>query len=168
MLLCGVMCMSAQSVDQLMRIWKMLNNIPGGRCLFNALIKWRIPYTASISSRIILFEAGHVRIALKDRRKIRNHLNSIHALALANLGEFASGLALMSSLPSDVRGIPVNISTDYFKKARGLLVAESTVTPPRVMNDMEFKVKTDVRDKEGDIVATTTVSWRLGLCENSV
>jgi len=168
MWLYGVMCMSTQTVDQLMRLWKTLNNIPGGHCLFNELIKWRIPYTASISSRIILFESGHVRIALKDRRKIRNHLNSIHALALANLGEFASGLALMSSLPPDVRGIPVNISTDYFKKARGLLIAESTVIPPRVMNDMEFKVKADIRDKEGEIVATTTVSWRLSLCEKPV
>ena len=157
--------MSTQSVDQLMRVWKTLNNIPGGQWLFNAFIKWRIPYTASISSRVLLFEAGHARIALKDRRKIRNHLNSIHALALANLGEFTSGLALMSSLPSDIRGIPVNISTDYFKKARGMLIAESVVAAPDVKNDMEFKVKAEVRDKEGDIVATTTVSWRLGVNE---
>lgn len=157
--------MSEQSAGQLIRVWSFLNNVPGGHWLFNALIKWRIPYTASISSRITLFDPGHLRISLKDRRKVRNHLNSIHALALANLGEFTSGLALLSSLPANVRGIPVNISTDYFKKARGTLTAESTVAPPEVKTDMEFKVKADIKDKQGDIVATTTVCWKLGLRE---
>jgi acyl-coenzyme A thioesterase PaaI-like protein len=158
--------MSAQTADKLIRLWKFLNRLPGGYLLFNAVIKWRIPYTASISSRILSFEPGNVRIALKDRRKIRNHLNSIHALALANLGEFTSGLALLTSLPSNVRGIPVNISTDYFKKARGILMAESNVIPPEVVDDMEFKVKADIKDKLGDIVATTTVLWQLGLRED--
>jgi len=159
--------MSEQTAGKLIRLWKILNSIPGGHWLFNGLIKWRIPYTASISSRIILFEPGHVCIALKDRRKIRNHLNSIHALALANLGEFSSGLSLLTSLPSNVRGIPINISTDYFKKARGLLIAESRVMPPEVTEDMEFKVKAEIKDQQGDVVATTTVLWRLGLREDN-
>jgi acyl-coenzyme A thioesterase PaaI-like protein len=160
--------MAEQSIDQMMRFWKTLNNIPGGHLLFNGFIKWKIPYTASISSRILLFDSGHLRIALKDRRKIRNHLNSIHALALANLGEYTSGLALLSSIPADVRGIVVNISTDYFKKARGPLIAESRVTAPQVTDDMEFKVTADLHDKEGDIVTTTTVFWRLGLRKDRV
>jgi len=157
--------MSAHTAGKLIRLWKALNRLPGGHWLFNGLIKWRIPYTASISSRIISFEPGHVRIELKDRRKIRNHLNSIHALALANLGEFSSGLSLLTSLSSNVRGIPINISTDYFKKARGLLIAESCVTPPQVTEDMEFKVRAEIKDQQGDVVATTTVLWRLGLRE---
>lgn len=157
--------MPDQSANQLLRIWKFLNKMPAGHWLFNGLIRWRIPYSASISSKIILFDPGHVKITLKDRRKIRNHLNSIHALALANLGEFTSGLALLSSISEDVRGIPVTITTDYFKKARGQLLAESIVMPPRVINDMDFKVKADIKDELGDIVATTTVCWRLGLSE---
>lgn len=157
--------MPEQSANQLIRIWKALNKIPGGHWLFNGFIKWRIPYTSSISSRIVVFEPGHVRITLKDRRKIRNHLNSIHALALANLGEFSSGLALLSTLPAQVRGIPVNISTEYFKKARGLMVADSVVQTPEITQDTEFNVVAEIVDKEGDIVATTTVRWRLGLRE---
>lgn len=157
--------MAEQSVELLIRIWGLLNNIPGGHWVFNGFIKWRIPYTSSISSRIVLLEPGHVKAVLKDRRKIRNHLNSIHALALANLGEYTSGLALLSSLPSSVRGIPVNISTDYYKKARGLLVAESHVQLPDIKHDTDIKVKADIVDQEGDIVATTTVCWRLGVRE---
>lgn len=159
--------MSEQSVAQLIKIWRVLDSLPGGHYLFNALLKWRIPYTSSISCRIILIEAGHVIIALPDRRKIRNHLNSIHALAMANLGEFAGGIALMSSLPGNVRGIPVNISTDYFKKARGQLLAECKIQTPKVEADMEFKVKTEITDQQADVVAVTTVSWRLGLRDHA-
>ncbi|MCK4706548.1 MAG: hypothetical protein KAT90_13800 [Gammaproteobacteria bacterium] len=38
--------------------------------------------------------------------------------------ELASGLALLSGLPNNTRGIPTKITTDYCKKAPCKLVAE--------------------------------------------
>jgi len=86
----------------------------------------------------------------------------VHALALANLGEVASGLAMLGTLTADTRGIPTRLSIEFFKKARGPLIAESHCSPPTVSEDTDFEVYADIRDAEGDVVARTSVNWRLG------
>lgn len=149
----------------ILKMWSILSAKPGGSWLFNHIMKWIIPYTGTIKSKVCKLTPGHVKIILKDRRGVRNHLNSIHAIALTNLGEYTSGLALVTALPADVRGIPIKISVEFFKKARGRLIAESHVTPPAVNEDTDFEVYADILDQEGEVVARTRVQWRLGLVD---
>jgi acyl-coenzyme A thioesterase PaaI-like protein len=98
---------------------------------------------------------------LADRPGVRNHLNSIHAIALANLGEMASGLAMTTALPPGIRSIVTGLEIGYAKKARGTLTAESRVQVPEVRGDVEHDVQAEIRDSAGDLVATITVRWRL-------
>jgi acyl-coenzyme A thioesterase PaaI-like protein len=98
---------------------------------------------------------------MRDRRAVRNHLQSVHAIALANLAEVASGVAMIAALPDDVRGIPIRLSIDFVKKARGELVAECRCQVPRVYAPVELDLHPEIRDADGDIVARATVRWRL-------
>ncbi len=152
----------ANPIARLQMLWQRLAPLPGGSWLFSRILGWVIPYTGSIGANVKVLKPGFVLIQLRDRRRVRNHLHSIHALALANLGELASGLAMLGTLPSNTRGIPTQLSIEYFKKARGKLTAESHCTPPTVTEDTDFKVYADIRDAKGDQVARTTVNWRLG------
>ncbi len=99
---------------------------------------------------------------LRDRRKIRNHLRSIHAIALCNLGEMVTGLALMNSLPDNTRGILTGISVDYLKKARGRLTAECFCTIPDSSEQHEYTLRGEIRDTTGDPVATVSARWLIG------
>src|SRR5262245_32791262 len=148
---------------ELLRLWRRLSPLPGGAWLFARLLGRTVPYSGSVHPRILTLEPGHVRVALHDRRGVRNHLQSVHAIALANIGELASGLAMITTLPDDVRAIVVNFSIAYYKKARGTLVAESRFTPVAVTNDTDCEVTADIFDSANQLVARATVMWRLGL-----
>jgi len=119
------------------------------------------PYSATIRAQVESWEPGHITLRLKDRPAIRNHLNSIHAVALMNLCELTSGLCLLSSIPETVKGIPTRFSIDFRKKARGWLVAEAKVSPPLVTERTSLVLKVDVKDGSHDVVCSAEVLWIL-------
>jgi acyl-coenzyme A thioesterase PaaI-like protein len=145
----------------LLKLWTRLSPLPGGAWLFSRILGFLVPYTDSIRPLIRVLQPGHARVELRDRRGVRNHLRSIHAVALVNLAEVASGLAMLVGLPPTVRGIVTGISIEYLKKARGNLVAESLVTVPEITTPCEHTVAACIRDPEGQVVAEAKVRWRL-------
>ncbi len=149
----------------LIRAWRRLSPLPGGTWLFSRLLGWRAPYTGTIGAHVIGLQPGYVQVALRDHWRVRNHLNSIHAIALMNLGEVATGLAIYTGLPPGIRGIITGLSIEFFKKARGRVVAESRCTPPEVTTDKDHRVHADIRDQAGDTVARVTALWRLSPAE---
>ena len=148
--------------DTIIKAWQRLSPLPGGAWLFSRLIGRWVPYSGTLGAQVTMLRPGHARMELRDRRRIRNHLHSIHAVALVNLGEMTSGLALLSGFPPHLRGIVTKISIEYFKKARGRLTSESTVTLPSISTDIDHLVYAEIHDQEDECVARTTVQWRLG------
>jgi len=153
----------ANPAVRLQKLWQRLQPLPGGAWLFSRILGWTVPYTGTIGANIKVLRPGYALVQMRERRRVRNHLRSVHALALANFGELASGLAMMGAIPAEVRGIPTRLSIEYFKKARGVLLAESHCSPPTVNEDTDFEVFAEIRDTDGDLVARTIVNWRLGL-----
>jgi acyl-coenzyme A thioesterase PaaI-like protein len=142
--------------------WKRLQYLPGGAWLFSKLVSRLVPYTGSISPRVRTLEPGHAVVTLRDHRAVRNHLQSIHAVALINLGEFASGLAMLTALSDGQRGIVTSLAADYTKKARGVLVAESRVPPaPALMEPVDRDAEAEIRDASGDVVAIVRARWHI-------
>jgi acyl-coenzyme A thioesterase PaaI-like protein len=153
----------AAAGERLLSLWRRCAGLPFGRALFQVLFGRTVPYSASIGASVLELSPGHAKLVLRDRRAVRNHLGSIHAVALTNLGEMASGLAMTAGLPAGVRGIVLRIETVYLKKARGTLVCDCRVDVPEVTGDLNHDVRAEIRDAGGDIVATVRVTWRLGL-----
>jgi len=147
---------------QLRRQWQRLAGIPGGKWLFSRLLGRFVPYTGTLGAHIDVLEPGHCVVRLRDRRKVRNHLHSVHAMALANLGEMSTGLALMNSLPGNMRGILKGFNVEYLKKARGSLLAECHCEIPDGHAEREVEVRCEIRNTTRDIVTVARAQWLIG------
>jgi acyl-coenzyme A thioesterase PaaI-like protein len=147
---------------RLLRAHRSLSKLPGGRWLLTQLVKRMVPYTGSVNPRVEVLEPGYARISITQRRFLEQHLGSIHAIALANVAEFASGAAMTTALPPGFRGIVTKLSIEYFKKARGTVTAESRTTLPDLTTEGSHEFVSEVRDEAGDVVARAVVTWRLG------
>lgn len=119
------------------------------------------PYTGTVGARVEELAPGFCRAVLRDRRRVRNHLASVHAMALANFAEMTSGLAVLSGLAPGVQGIVTGFSITYQKKARGPLTAECRVTGLDVTVERAQEATVTVSDAAGDVVARASAQWRL-------
>lgn len=141
--------------------WTRLSRWPGGRALFSRVINTVVPYTGSIGATVEEIRDGYARVRLDDRRAVRNHLQSVHAIALANLAELAGNLAVLYSAPENTRMILAGISVEYLKKARGTLIAECQCAIPG-NERKEYENEVVIRDAAGDVVARAKLRSLVG------
>jgi acyl-coenzyme A thioesterase PaaI-like protein len=149
--------------QQILKVWQNFNQVPGGRVAFSKLIGSLVPYTGSVRPIVTELQRGYACVEMADHRKVRNHLNSIHALALANLAEFPAGLCLHTSIPENGRAILVKIEIEYFRKARGPLVARARLqhTVEHLEAPTQMIVESEVRDSSDTVVAAAKTTWRV-------
>ena len=100
-----------------LRQWRRFSAFPLGRRLFNRLVGFTVPYAASIRPQVLVIEPGLARVRILDRRRVRNHLRSIHAVALINLAEMTANLAMMSTQP---RQRPLRLHRLHLRRQRHL------------------------------------------------
>lgn len=142
--------------------WDRVQGLPAGKRLFSRGIGKVAPYTGSIDGQIVELSSGYSRVLLKDSRRVRNHLRSVHAIALANLAELCGNIALAYSLPDDARFIVAGMSMDYLKKARGTITAECHCPIPESADKQEYEVPVIMSDASGEVVARATFRSLVG------
>ena len=148
---------------KVLKWWSRLSPLPGGETMFSLALGLIAPYSATIGARVEDVRPGYARVSVRDRRRLRNHLQSIHAIALVNLGELATGLAVLSTISADMRGILVDIHADYLKKARGKLTATAEFELPEpLLDNTSCEVEAQLKDQSGETVTRVRATWLIG------
>jgi len=142
--------------------WDVLSGVPGGKLVFSRLVGRMAPYTGTIHATVTVLRAGYAEVQMQDRRAVRNHLDCVHAIALANLAELAGNIALAYSLPDDARFIVSGMEIEYLKKARGVIVAVGESPIPRSSQRAQLDVPVALRDASGDVVAKVILRSLVG------
>lgn len=142
--------------------WRMLQGVPGGKVVYSRLIGRMAPYTGSIGAVVTHLREGHAEVVMDDRPGVRNHLRSVHAIALVNLAELTGNLALAYALPDDARFIVAGLSIEYVKKARGPITGVCDCEIPTSAARREYEVPVSLRDASGAEVARATLRTLVG------
>jgi acyl-coenzyme A thioesterase PaaI-like protein len=150
------------SPETLRHLWSVLRHAPRGGVLMGRIIGRLAPYSGTIRPEVLALEPGYTRVLMRDRPAVRNHLRSVHAIALMNLGEVSTGVAVLSSLDEGMRGIITHLEMDYLKKARGPITAECRAPAVSAQERREYDVQADLTDEAGEVVARARARWLIG------
>jgi len=141
-------------VSPALALYRRLAPLPGGRWLYSRLICWKAPYFATIAPRFVALKPGRCEVRIRDRRRVHNHIGTVHAIALCNLAELGAGVMTDATIPASMRWIPKGMAVEYLAKARGAMHAVATPEAPAAEAPAGYAwpVRVSVRDDAGEEV----------------
>lgn len=101
---------------------------------------------------------------LRNRRRVQNHIGSVHAAAVALLAETASGTLLAMNLADDRVPLLKSMQIDYVKRSQGDLLAEATLDADarkrvRAEGKGELVVPVSITDESGAQPVQCSLRW---------
>ena len=111
-------------MNYLLKLQKKIHAYPLGKTLFSKLVARKAPYFKTIKPQIEELRHNYIRVSMKKRRSVENHLRTVHAIASCSLCEFAAGICMEASIPKHRRWIPVEMKVQYLQKAETNVIAE--------------------------------------------
>jgi acyl-coenzyme A thioesterase PaaI-like protein len=141
-------------MSQALSLYRRLVSMPGGRWLYGRLICLKAPYFATIAPQFLALEPGLCDVAIRDRRRVHNHIGTVHAIALCNAAELTAGMMTDVTIPASMRWIPKGMTVQYLAKAKGRLVAQARLESPatEASSGYAWPVSVSVRNAAGEEV----------------
>ncbi len=147
-------------------LWKTFSRVPGGKTLFTRAICLKAPYFGTIDPHVQELRPGYCEVHIKDRRGVHNHLGTVHAIAMCNMAELAAGMATEITVPTDARWIPVGMTVEYLRKARGNLRAIATLDPiPPPGDGIDVIASVKILDTSDQPVMKAAITMRVSAKE---
>ena len=141
----------------------------------NKVLTLGIAFNAPHGFKIKELSEDQVLITLPNRKLNHNHLSGIHACAMATVGEYCAGMALLKSFGiSKYRLILSDLHATY--SYQGKTDLEGICSPRQIDKEVVKKaldtegkflqeLETIIRDKNGKEVAVVKTIWQLKVWE---
>lgn len=142
------------------------------RWWMNMVLSYMIPFNRPHGFRVTPLPDGGVSVRVPFWRINRNHVNGIHACALATASEMASGLGLLEQLdPKQYRVILRTLNMEYHYQGKEAVVATSlpigeameskVLIPLRESGVVDHTDVVELKDGSGNHIATGTATWQI-------
>ena|SRR5690348_1136530 len=138
--------------NRLARVVHRFDGLPEGLRRF--LITWTfgstVHFVRTAGVRFLELTEERAVLTLANRRRVQNHIATVHAAAVALLGETATGAVFGMSVPDDKYPILKSMRINYVKRSQGAIKAEAALTP-------EQRARF-ARDEKGDIAVPVKIT----------
>lgn len=98
-------------------LYRRLEAYPQGRRLFSLVFEQAAPYFRTSRPRFTELRPNYAELRVAKRRRVQNHLGTVHVIAICNGLEAAMGALAEATVPPGRRWIPNGMSVDYTAKA---------------------------------------------------
>ena len=144
-------------MSQVLTMWTRASALPLGDRVFSLLFTQKAPYFASIRPRFTVIEPNRAELVIPKRRRVHNHLGTVHAIALCNGLEAAMGALAEATIPADKRWIPKGMEVAYTAKATSDITCIAETDPEQWAGEGDLPVRVrGVRD-DGTVVVEGTI-----------
>lgn len=138
------------TLPPVLKSYRKLAALPLGKQLFSRAVCLKAPFFRSIRPLVSELRPGLAEVRMSNRRSVRNHIGTVHAIAMCNMAELSGGLVTDVSIPATHRWIPKGMTVEYLRKAETDLVAVATPLGQAVPDAAgEYPVQVEVRDAAG-------------------
>ncbi|MDC2890522.1 hotdog fold domain-containing protein [Psychrosphaera algicola] len=105
------------SKNYVLSLYNKMGKLPFGKKLFSLFASNKAPYFKTVSPLITKVVPSECHCLIKKRRKVENHIGTVHVIAIANGLEMAMGFMAEASIPTHLRWIPKGMDLQYTAKA---------------------------------------------------
>ncbi len=123
-----------------------------------------VPFVGTAGLEIEDLTARRAVVCVRNRRRVQNHLRTVHAAAMALVAETASGLLVGMNVPDGRVPVIKSMHVDFLKRAQGAMRAVAELTDAQVAaieqeEKGEVAVPVAVTDGEGKKPIECMLVW---------
>jgi len=129
-----------------------------GPRLFDLAFAQMAPYFATVRPRFTVVEPNHVEVVVRKRRRVTNHIGTVHVIAICNGLEAAMGCLAECTVPATKRWIPKGMDVSYPARADTDITCIAETDPEAwTSDDPDLPVRVRGVRADGTVVVEGTI-----------
>ncbi|UOO81925.1 DUF4442 domain-containing protein [Uruburuella testudinis] len=151
------------------RMYRSLNRLNKLPASWRGVVQTRlmgrfVPFLGTAGLHFDTIRRETVRVSLRNRRPVQNHIKGIHACAMALLAETATGFAVQMNTPDDKLILLKSMNIQYVKRSEGNMYAVAHVSDEmaallQTEERGNFTVPCEVGDESGEPPVMVEMVW---------
>lgn len=138
--------------NQLSRVVGFINKFPVGMrsWLLSKVIGRVVRFAGTAGTRVEKLTPNECIIVMRNKKKVQNHIGSVHAAAMALMAESATGFITGLTVPDSRILVVRNMDLEYIRRATGDMKAVASFSDEQV----DYIKNTEKGDIEVPVVVT--------------
>ncbi|WP_369600846.1 DUF4442 domain-containing protein [Hahella sp. SMD15-11] len=156
----------AKPINQLDAIVSQINRLPriARVPVMSMFFHKAVKFTGTAGIEVEELTYNRCVVSLKNKKKVQNHIGSVHAVASTLIAESATGFMVGINIPETSVPVIKTMKLDFVKRAKGDMRAEATLTQEqidmmRTQEKGETSVKVVITDGEGKEPILAEMIW---------
>lgn len=122
-------------MSSVLELYTKATRLPQGQRIFSTIFALKAPYFGTVRPRFTALRPNYAELVIRKRRKVHNHIGTVHVIAICNGLEAAMGALAEATVPAHKRWIPKGMEVSYTAKATSDITCIAETDPEQWTGD---------------------------------